>query len=56
MIQQASTMSSYPELLVTSVIAERLEDNEALHVSGVLHSASVANLSNRPTFIPHMVR
>ncbi|XP_047469021.1 uncharacterized protein LOC125025122 isoform X2 [Penaeus chinensis] len=41
-------MLSYPEMLVSSVFVERLEDNEALQIVGTLKTATVSNLKTRP--------
>ncbi|XP_069989638.1 uncharacterized protein [Penaeus vannamei] len=46
--QQVCAMLSYPEMLVSSVFVERLEDNEALQVMGALKTATVSNLKTRP--------
>ncbi|CAL4209527.1 unnamed protein product, partial [Meganyctiphanes norvegica] len=50
--QQVCTMLSYPELLVSAVFAERLEDNEVMQVTGALHTATVQDLKTKPSFIP----
>nr|XP_053647672.1 uncharacterized protein LOC128699150 isoform X3 [Cherax quadricarinatus] len=50
--QQVCTMLSQPELLVTAVFVERLEDNEAMQVCGALRTSTVSNLKTRPSFIP----
>ncbi|XP_063611285.1 uncharacterized protein LOC134784986, partial [Penaeus indicus] len=46
--QQVCAMLSYPEMLVSSVFVERLEDNEALQITGALKTATVSNLKTRP--------
>ncbi|XP_071533606.1 uncharacterized protein [Panulirus ornatus] len=50
--QQVCAMLSQPELLVTAVFVERLEDNEAMQVSGALRTSTVSNLKTRPTVVP----
>ncbi|XP_045584681.1 uncharacterized protein [Procambarus clarkii] len=50
--QEVCAMLSQPELLVTAVLVERLEDNEAMQVSGALRTSTVSNLKTRPSFTP----
>ncbi|ROT78101.1 hypothetical protein C7M84_003189 [Penaeus vannamei] len=54
--QQVCAMLSYPEMLVSSVFVERLEDNEALQVMGALKTATVSNLKTRPTLPSEITR